>query len=206
MTVRVSGMGEDFRITIPSETPFIKLRRFIEKNIDWIKNQLLKRREEVLIQAGTILPIHGKSRVLTKSRQLQGPFALDETYLVIPDTNFSMPSYVKKILIGIALEYFERECSLYAKRLGVSYKKLSIKDTKSRWGSCSSDGNLMFSCRLILAPLKVSSYVAAHEVAHLVFLNHSREFWKTVGRVFPNYQEPRRWLKKNGSILHSFVF
>jgi predicted metal-dependent hydrolase len=94
----------------------------------------------------------------------------------------------------------------YSERLGKSYARISIRDTRSRWGSCSSSGTLMYSWRLIMAPDVVLDYVAAHEVAHLAEMNHSAAYWDGVQRIFGDYKPARRWLKKEGNMLHRYRF
>ncbi|MEN8893803.1 MAG: M48 family metallopeptidase, partial [Planktotalea arctica] len=94
----------------------------------------------------------------------------------------------------------------YAGKMGKPYTRLTIRDTRSRWGSCSSAGALMYSWRLILCPPEVLDYVAAHEVAHLAEMNHSSAFWDTVTRLHGPYTAPRNWLRTHGSSLHSYRF
>lgn len=94
----------------------------------------------------------------------------------------------------------------YAKALGKSYARLSLRDTRSRWGSCSSRGTLMYSWRLVMAPPEVLNYVAAHECAHLVEMNHSAAFWNVVAGLMPDYETPRIWLRQNGDQLHRVSF
>jgi predicted metal-dependent hydrolase len=94
----------------------------------------------------------------------------------------------------------------YADLLGRPFGKVSLRDTRSRWGSCTSEGNLMYSWRLILAPVDVLNYVAAHEVSHLAEMNHSQAFWSEVERLMPGYAAPRKWLKQHGAELHRFQF
>jgi len=94
----------------------------------------------------------------------------------------------------------------YAAMVGRSYTRLSFRDTRSRWGSCSSEGVLMYSWRLIMAPPAVLDYAAAHEVAHLVEMNHSPAFWAVVARICPDYEDYRGWLRKNGDVLHRVNF
>ena len=91
-------------------------------------------------------------------------------------------------------------------RLGRGYTRITLRDTRSRWGSCTSDGALMFSWRLILAAPEVLSYVAAHEVAHLAEMNHSPAFWRTVERLYGDYRPPRAWLRAEGGGLHRYRF
>ena len=92
----------------------------------------------------------------------------------------------------------------YASRLDRRVARISIRDTSSRWGSCSSRASLSFSWRLILAPEAVLDYVCAHEAAHLVEMNHSPAFWRHVAALVGDWEPPRRWLKHNGGLLHRY--
>ena len=100
-----------------------------------------------------------------------------------------------------AREYFPKRVSHYARMLGVTYGKISIRDQKTRWGSCSSEGNLSFNWRLILAPPDVLDYVVIHELCHRKEMNHSKEFWALVESLMPKYKERRKWLRENGNNL-----
>ncbi len=91
-----------------------------------------------------------------------------------------------------------------AARLGRKAGRITVKDTRSRWGSCSSAGDLAFSWRLVLAPEQILDYVVAHEVAHLVQMNHSPAFWAVVESLVGDHRPARRWLKVNGAGLHRF--
>lgn len=95
---------------------------------------------------------------------------------------------------------------MYAARLGQPYRRITLRDTRSRWGSCSSQGALMYSWRLILAPPRVLHYVAAHEVAHLSEMNHSPAFWAVVAQLFGPCDAERRWLRQEGAALHRIRF
>ena len=106
----------------------------------------------------------------------------------------------------LARERLAAASDRHAAALGRPYAALTLRDTRSRWGSCTHDGRLMYSWRLILAPGDVLDYVAAHEVAHLAEMNHSRAFWDTVDRLKPGYGPARRWLRDNGSTLHRYRF
>jgi predicted metal-dependent hydrolase len=98
----------------------------------------------------------------------------------------------------------ERASSRHADALGVAITRVSVRDQSSRWGSCSNSGVLSFSWRLILAPPYVLDYLAAHEVAHLLELNHSPKFWRLVRRLYPNYERPKTWLDTHGTDLHRY--
>ena len=109
--------------------------------------------------------------------------------------------YLKKLYRGKAAEYIPQRCAYYAGILGVSYGRISIREQKTRWGSCSAKKNLNFNWKLMLAPPDVLDYVVVHELCHLIHLDHSPAFWALVGSVLPDYRARRRWLKEHGDEL-----
>ena len=100
----------------------------------------------------------------------------------------------------------EQLVSIYARMVGHKVKSLSFKDTRSRWGSCAADGALSFSWRIVMAPPSVLDYLAAHEVAHFVHMNHSAEFWALCRTLCPHTEESRHWLKSEGTTLQAIEF
>lgn len=101
-----------------------------------------------------------------------------------------------------AKEYIPKRVEYYHEFTGGTYNKITIRDQKSRWGSCSSNGTLSFNYRLMLAPPRVLDYVVVHELCHLTHMNHSADFWNMVASILPDYKEYRKWLKENGHTLH----
>ena len=97
-----------------------------------------------------------------------------------------------------AAEYIPGRVACYAPLIGVSYGRITIRNQRSRWGSCSSRGNLNFNCLLMLAPPEIIDYVIVHELCHRREMNHSPLFWQEVERVLPDYKRRRKWLKDNG--------
>ena len=104
-------------------------------------------------------------------------------------------------LTRAARAYFTEKCAWLAPVVGVDYGRISIRHQKTRWGSCSTKGNLNFNCLLMLAPEDVRDYVVVHELCHRKEMNHSNAFWAEVARVVPDYREKERWLKENGPLL-----
>ena len=98
-----------------------------------------------------------------------------------------------------ALKVIPERVEYFAKVIGVTYGKITVRNQKTRWGSCSSKGNLNFNCLLMLAPPEVLDYVVVHELCHRKQMNHSKAFWLEVEKVLPNYKEVRMWLKEEGS-------
>lgn len=93
---------------------------------------------------------------------------------------------------------FAERSAYFGEKMGVEYNKIFIREQKTRWGSCSSDRNLNFNWKLVLAPPQVLDYVVVHELCHLKEMNHSQAFWNKVEEIMPSYQEQKQWLKDNG--------
>lgn len=105
---------------------------------------------------------------------------------------------LEKMYRIMATDIFNIECAHFAKKMGVTYNKVTIRDQKSRWGSCSSNGNINLNWRLLFMHPKIGRYVVVHELAHRKQMNHSREFWAEVEKVIPDYRKYRKLLKEQG--------
>lgn len=108
-----------------------------------------------------------------------------------------------KELADQALKVIPQRVAYYAPLVGVSYGRITIRNQKTRWGSCSAKGNLNFNCLLVLVPPEVMDYVIVHELCHRKEMNHSPRFWAEVERIIPDYKARRKWLKENGGALIS---
>lgn len=106
-----------------------------------------------------------------------------------------------KILRDQTKKLVSEKVAYYSSMMGVTYQRITIRAQKTRWGSCSSRGNLSFNCLLALVPEDVLEYVVVHELCHLIEMNHSERFWEEVHKILPNYAQSRRWLRENGSSL-----
>lgn len=103
--------------------------------------------------------------------------------------------------IAAAKDYFPKRVDYYSQFTGGSYSRITIRDQKTRWGSCSAKGTLSFNWRLMLAPPSIPDYVIVHELCHLTYMNHSAAFWQKVESVYPDYRNARKWLKDHGHEL-----
>ncbi len=124
--------------------------------------------------------------------------------IAVPEA--AAPARLQAWLRERARERLTAAADHYAAALGRPYGRITLRDTRSRWGSCSWQGALMFSWRLVFAPPEVLRYVAAHEVAHLAHMDHSRAFWAVVERIHGPWAHMRDWLRVNGHELHRYRF
>ncbi len=102
-----------------------------------------------------------------------------------------------------AMEVLPERTAYFSKKIGVSYGGITIRNQKTRWGSCSSKGNLNFNCLLMLTPPEIQDYVVVHELCHRKEMNHSDRFWKEVEKILPDYKERKAWLKEHGTEIMS---
>ena len=121
-----------------------------------------------------------------------------------PEAKTPQALALEKRYLDAARDYIPKRVAYYQAFTGGSYQKITIRDQKTRWGSCSSNGTLSFSFRLMMAPPLVLDYVVVHELCHLTHMNHSKEFWNMVESILPDYKEHRKWLKENGHTLHTY--
>jgi len=202
ISLRVSSLDGRVTLTIPEGVADQVAVDFAAQKEVWIRKHLQKQPVAVQVGIGTVLPIDG---VRHEERQGQGRtvFCADGV-LHVSGRNSGI--VIERYLKELARERLVGASDLYAARLGQSYSRITLRDTRSRWGSCSSQKALMYSWRLILAPPQVLRYVAAHEVAHLVEMNHSAAFWNKVSEIFGDYAPPRKWLRLHGAELHRYRF
>ena len=203
LSLRISSLDGRITITGPHFVPESTFQDFLDSKADWILANH-KHIERIVIDDGASVPVLGKPHVI-KSTNIRKISVVDDQILV-PRRSSSIGAQVKGFLKSLARDHLAQASDHYAQRLGQSYQGLRLRDTRSRWGSCSSDGYLMYSWRLIMAPLPVLDYVTAHEVAHLVEMNHSKAFWSLVQEIHGNYEQPREWLRTAGNQLHRYDF
>ena len=203
MSLRISALDGKITLTGPRSLNLKEFEKFAESKKSWLKSTINSFDAPIFVSEGAQIPVLGNKTLIALS-DVKKPKKTGNILYV--NSNKAVASQVKNYLIEICKVHLGYICSEFAERLNAKLGKMSLRDTRSRWGSCSSDSNLMFSWRLIMAPEDILAYVAAHEVAHLKYMNHSKEFWKTVEYLFGPYQKERTWLKKNGSSLHRYRF
>ena len=162
----------------------------------------LKPDGSILVRAPRLLPQWEIRRFVENHRswiqnQLQKQAAAQE----LRDAAEPLDERELKALRESARRDLTQRCAFWAERRGVSYGRISIRHQRSRWGSCSSKGNLNFNCLLMLAPESVRDYVVVHELCHRKHMNHSPAFWQMVEQALPDWRSAKVWLKRNGETL-----
>lgn len=203
-TLRISARDGSVSLTIPRAGNLKDGLDFARARENWLRGHLAKQRDGVRVEFGTILPLDGRDR-LVKPRPGRGVEETDAALLV------GGPADAVGVRLAAHLKLRARDrlaamAQAHADRLGRQIGGIRITDARTRWGSCAHHGGLMFSWRLMLAPVPVQDYVAAHEVAHLAEMNHGSRFWGHVGDLCPDFEVQRGWLRQNGTSLHRFEF
>ena len=193
-------------ITAPSTRHLKSAEKFVKAKAGWLEAQLATQPVRTDFQPGIELPVEGVPHTLVcsgrsgRTRQIEGPPA----QLDSPGAEVTYGDRVQRYLRLKAKAALIERVDVHAERLAVDPQRITIRDTRSRWGSCSSKGHLNFSWRLILAPPGILDYVAAHEVAHLIEMNHSADFWALVEKSYGPHKAARKWLKEHGGRLHLY--
>ncbi len=204
ISLRVSRLDGRVSLTLPRGVPEREGLAFVREKESWLRGQLGQRPDQIRIAQGAEIMVEG--RPLQIAQGTGRSVTVSGGALLVPGASERVPAKVQGFLKQIARERLVAASDRYAARLGRGYTRITLRDTRSRWGSCSSAGALMYSWRLVMAPATVLEYVAAHEVAHLAEMNHSSAFWARVEELHGPYLEQRRWLRQNGETLHRYRF
>ncbi|GAA0784596.1 M48 family peptidase [Roseibium denhamense] len=196
-------------LTVPKGGNITQATRFAEKHIDWLLKRLVDRPDHVALKPGDMVPVRGIEHMIRATGKLRGLVETGRSpdgslVLHVPGADEHMARKVTNWLKGEARKDLTDRAEHHAQQIGKKINAINVRDTRSRWGSCASNGNLSFSWRLILAPSDILDYVAAHEVAHLAEMNHSHRFWRLCEELAPQTPEARRWLKEHGHKLHGY--
>ena len=183
---------------------------FIGSRVDWIAHHLESLPERIAFVDGAVIPYRGIDHVIRQRPEARGGVWREDTEVIVAGRPEHAARRVRDWLKGEARSSLASTVHAMAAHLDMTVTRVTVRDTISRWGSCSRDGKLSFSWRLILAPEAVLTYVAAHEVAHLRHMDHSHAFWRTVTMVLENYASDvnwklaRQWLRRSGAALHRY--
>ena len=200
ITLRVSSLDGRVTLSLPEGVSERDALCFAEGKARWIRSHLAKRVALRDVGLNTALPVLGvQRRVEAGGPGQDGP-------MLRVDPARAIGPQVRAMVIHAARQALGDASARHAAALGLSIGRITLRDTRSRWGSCSARGNLNYSWRLALAPVAVLNYVAAHEVAHLRHMDHSAAFWAVVDDLCPDWRAHRQWLRENGAALHAWRF
>ena len=189
------------KVTIPFLYPKFLVKGILEEKADWIAQaqERMKNRQSAR-PVNTYLFLGKSYQLETRSGQKEVIELEDKLYIGISSKR-GLKTYLESWYKQQARKIIVKRVELYAKRSGATYTSIKITSAETRWGSCSSQKTLNFNWKLVMAPIEVIDYVVSHELAHLTEMNHSKDFWETVRKMYPMYREYRTWLKRHGHTL-----
>jgi predicted metal-dependent hydrolase len=202
-TLRLEACGAGAVLTVPLDIPPAESRRFLARHSGWLRAALARQPDATIVGPGVVLPVAGVPVPVVARPGPRRPPSLEGGALIVQGAG------AEGRRIAAWLKLRARDALLpaargYAGRLGREVAGIALRDTRSRWGSCSAGGRLSFSWRLVMAPAFVLDYVVAHEVAHLAVPGHSRAFWRTVETLTTEMTAGRAWLRRHGRDLHRY--
>ncbi len=203
--LRIDAAERRVELVVPQGVPAEFGLRFLREKRGWIASRLEALPRPVPFAEGAIVPVLGVPHRIRRSLDPSAaPVAIADGEIRVRGDPAHLPRRVRDHLAILAHDELARRARPLAARIGQKILRVSVRDTKSRWGSCSSRGNLSFSWRLIFAPEEVVHYVVAHEVAHLVEMNHGPRFWRLVDTLAPGNARHRLWLDRHRAELLAY--
>jgi len=205
-SLRVSRLDGKVTLSMPLRAREGEALAFLKGHEDWLRQTLQAMPLSALqpVGIGSVVPVEGRELLLSPGTGRA--VRVEGDRLLVPGAPASAGARVAAWLKVLARDRLAQASTHYAGLVDRTYSQLALRDTRSRWGSCSPDGRLMYSWRLIMAPPSVLDYVAAHEVAHLVEMNHSPAYWVVVSRICPDWRTQRAWVHAKGQSLHRLRF
>jgi predicted metal-dependent hydrolase len=207
LALKVDAQGETVELVLPRRVPLKEGLAFLDANRGWVRARLAVLPPRVAFADGVEVPVLGvphRIRHMGDRTRGRGAAWIEDSALCVAGDPVHLPRRVRDHLKELARRELTQRARKLAAKIGCKVKRVAVRDTKSRWGSCSVAGNLTFSWRLVLAPEAVLHYLVAHEVAHLVEMNHGARFWALVERLAPGARHQRAWLRRNRARLLRF--
>jgi len=206
-TLRIRATDRTVVLTMPLRGSVREAKSFAERNGGWIAARLKRLPQPIPFTEGLELPLRGvPHRIVHRAARgtVWTQADADMPLLCVAGNRVHLARRLRDYLKREAKREHDAASHRHAGQLGVSVRRVAVRDQASRWGACTAAGILSYSWRLILAPPFVLDYLAAHEVAHLVEMNHSRRFWRVVAGICPDWQRAKGWLTANGNALHRY--
>jgi len=205
MIVKVNPATGEISVTAPTRRGLPAALDFARGERDWIAGQIAKAPGSVALCTGAVIPFQGASHEIRAALRGPSPVWAGNGVIWVRGDAAHAPRRVLDFLKREARHVLDARVAHYSELLEIKPRRITVRDTASRWGSCSTGRSLSFSWRLILAPSFVLDYVVAHEVAHLREMNHGARFWRLVAEMIADADKPQRWLNQHGSALHRYA-
>ena len=203
LAVRIDAAGEAVELTMPRRCSRAEALRFLEDNRGWVEKRLDALPPRILFADGAEIPVMDvvhRIRHVGKVRG-KGPVWIDAGDIHVTGDPAFLARRVRDFLRALAKEELQRRATAMAEIVDRTVSRVTVRDTTSRWGSCAHNGNLSFCWRLVFTPEGIIDSVVAHEVAHLVHMNHGVRFWQLVERLDPDAKAHKLWLNRNRARL-----
>jgi predicted metal-dependent hydrolase len=204
ITLRIDDTTGSVVLTLPRRVALAEGLAFADEKQRWIERRLDSLPPRVPFEAGAHIPVLGKNRRVVWKAGPPRAVRLDDTVLRVGGEQGLVARRLEAWLKRHAREEIGARVAWMCRQIRTKPGRLAIRDTRSRWGSASAEGNLNFSWRLVMAPDWVLDYVVAHEVAHLKHMNHGPRFWAVVEKLVGDPEPAKRWLRAHGSGLHRY--
>lgn len=207
LIVRVAQSGSEIVLVTPSRRAIKEALAFAERQKAWIAARLSEQPPRIAFVPGAKIPIHGRLHAIEHRPKEKGGVWIDDGFwpaLCASGDEAHVPRRIDDFLKRHARAQLSDLTRGHCATLGVAVPRIAIRDPATRWGSCSHASGISYSWRLVLAPLWIANYVAAHECAHLVHMNHSKAFWRLLATLVPEPQRAVRWLARDGRELHRY--
>jgi predicted metal-dependent hydrolase len=206
LIVKVHPSTGEVTVVAPSQRALDRALEFARGEAAWIARRLAEVPKVVPLAPGSRVPYRGREHTIREGRDGPSPVWIEQGDIIrVSGRPEHAPRRLLDFLKRDARRVLESRTREFAERVGANPRKVSVRDTASRWGSCSVARSISLSWRLILAPAFVLDYVVAHEVAHLLEMNHGPRFWKIVRGLVDDVKRPQAWLRKNGVSLHRYA-
>jgi predicted metal-dependent hydrolase len=210
LTLRIDSGGRGLRITVPPGLRRGEVEKFLHRHQDWLEQRLAKVPVRPQVRPGIRIPLRGVPHRIVHEPSKRGTVTVSQDergrLLIVHGDRVHLPRRIADFLKREAKSEIEMLVVKHTQAIGKRAKAIRFKDTSSRWGSCTSDGNLSFSWRIMMAPSPVINYLVAHEVAHLKEMNHGPKFWQLCEELCPDTERCKAWLKRNGGALQAIAF
>lgn len=203
LIVKVHPVTGEVMVIAPTKRALDRAVEFARGESDWIARQLAQVPSRVVLAPGAHIPLRGADHLIVKGDV--GAVSIEPGIIRVAGRSEHAPRRIVDFLKKQAKRELEQKSFTYGAKLGIKPKRITVRDTASRWGSCSSTRSLSFSWRLILAPSFVLDYVVAHEVAHMKEMNHGTGFWRLVESLIGDVDPAQAWLRQHGSALHRYA-